>query len=315
LGKEYANALNAALVNQAQPLILLGGDQRLSPGINRLTLSPERDAYTVADKAFAEGYVTAAVLSTDNKIGQRTANAFKQYWLAKGGKLSRSITYSPTQFDHTTELKQLFDINQSEYRFRQISKTLAYKPKYASYRRSDIDFVFLIADNNTGRIVRPQITFFGGSDVPVLASPSIYNGIQDETNNMDLNNTSFPVLPWILISQEVAPYAGQLNMLFALGADAYSLAANLRALRADSSLSIEGNMGLLSVKSSGEVIGQPIWADFKQGLAQTQAQLNYLLAPEPDNSEQDVQNDTDQGIPTYNESNWDTRQSRRKSGT
>jgi outer membrane PBP1 activator LpoA protein len=331
LGKEYANFLSGAQRGEyddgsytknsfrradSRPLILLGGDHPLRNGVNRFTLSPERDARIVADRAFANGYVNAALLVPLTTNGQRSADAFTRYWLANGGKLSKSIRYSPKQFDHSTELKQLFDINQSEYRHNRLSQTLGYKPKYASYRRSDIDFVFMIADNNAGRIVRPQINFFGGSDIPVLSSSSIFNGIQDPTNNIDLDRTSFPVMPWVLIAQDVAPYAGQLNMLFALGADAYNLAANLTELRSDPYLSMQGHTGMLSIERSGEVIGQPIWARFSQGVAQTQIELEYLTPPAQDDTSLPAGlNGQPQGVPSYDESNWDPRQSRRRSGT
>ena len=332
LGKEYANFLNNHNLSRYQnggypksnlspglsrPLILLGGDQPLRRGIHRLTMSPERDARMVAERAFASGYINAALLVPLTTNGQRSADAFTRYWLANGGKLSKAIGYSPKQFDHSTELKQLFDINQSEYRHNRISQTLGYKPKYASYRRSDIDFVFMIADNDSGRIVRPQINFFGGSNIPVLASSTVYNGIVDPTNNIDLDRTSFPLMPWVLIAQDVAPYAGQLNMLFAMGADAYRLAANLPELRGDPGLSMQGHTGMLSIQPSGEIIGQPIWARFVQGVAQTQTELEYLTPPasETDSNSPADLNGQPQGVPTYDESNWDTRQSRRRPGS
>jgi len=333
LGKEYANFLNYLHLGRydkdrytqsnlspgvSRPLILLGGDQPLQKGVHRFTMSPERDARIVADRAFANGYVNAALLVPLSANGQRSADAFTRYWLANGGKLSKTIAYSPKQYDHSTEMKQLFDINQSEYRHNRISQTLGYKPKYASYRRNDIDFVFMIADNDAGRIVRPQINFFGGSSVPVLASSTVYNGIQDPTNNIDLDKTSFPVMPWVLIAQDVAPYAGQLNMLFAMGADAYRLAANLPELRNDPSLFMQGHTGMLNIDPAGEVIGQPIWARFIQGTAQTETELEYLTPPASETDSESPTNMTDQlqgGIPTYDESNWDTRQSRRKPGS
>ena len=317
LGKDYANRLtHLGAGAQSLPTILLGGDTILSRGVYRLTLSPERQGKIVADRALASGYVNAAILVPDDANGSRTAEAFSRHWLRSGGKLSKTITFSPRQFDHTTELKQLFDIKQSEYRHNAMSKLLGYKPDFAAYRRNDIDFVFLIADNNTGRIVRPQINFFSGTKMPVLSTTSIFNGIQDPTNNVDLDQTSFPVMPWVLVSNDVAPYAGQLNMLFALGSDAYSLAAQLQHMRSDPGLKLNGNMGILNIEASGEVGYRPIWANFKNGMAETDVELEYLLRPglDPENY-QHGDNEGPDGQGNYNESNWDHRQSRRKSGS
>lgn len=318
LGKDYANQLSIS--NQGGPPIptlLLGGDQNLDRATARLTISPEHQGRLVADRATALGHVNAAVLVPNNSTGQRTADAFTRHWLEQGGKLSKTVSYSPRQFDHSTELKQLFDINQSEFRHRKISQVLGFKPKFAAYRRNDIDFIFMIADNKSGRIVRPQIKFFSGASIPVLAPSSIYNGIPDATNNVDLDGTSFPVMPWVLLSNEVAPYAGQLNMLFAMGSDAYQLAANFRQMRSNPNLAVQGNMGVLSIQSTGEVISQPLWASFEEGLAESEQALPSIIRP-PSQPRTDSSLRSDrrtQGQSSYNESNWDRRESRRKTGS
>ncbi|NND00784.1 MAG: hypothetical protein HKN85_11445, partial [Gammaproteobacteria bacterium] len=189
LGTEYANQITESAntyqydsvsgydIREYQPpTILLGGDQPMGDHFSRLSMSPERQAKIVADRAQALGYVNAALLTPADDTGARTAKAFTRYWLNKGGKLSSSVSYSTTQFDHSTELKQLFNINQSEYRHQRLSRILGYKPEFAAYRRNDIDFIFMIADNQAGRIMRPQINFFSGTKIPVLATSSVYNG-------------------------------------------------------------------------------------------------------------------------------------------
>ncbi|MEM7358592.1 MAG: penicillin-binding protein activator [Pseudomonadota bacterium] len=318
LGKDYANQLTSS--NQAGaaiPTVLLGGDQFLPRHAARLTISPEHQGRLVSERAMASGYVNAAILVPNTTTGTRTADAFTRHWLQNGGKLSKAVSYSPRQFDHSTELKQLFDINQSEFRHRRISDVLGFKPKFAAYRRTDIDFIFMIADNKSGRIVRPQINFFSGATVPVLAPSSIYNGIPDETNNVDLDDTSFPVMPWVLMSNEVSPYAGQLNMLFAMGSDAYQLAANFREMRSNQNLALQGNMGILSIEPNGEVINQPVWAKFRDGMAESEQTLTPINRPQPrpDPGVRYEAEERQQGQRSYNESNWDSRQSRRKIGS
>ncbi len=318
LGKEYANHLVRYGASQSSPnTVLLGGDLPLSQGMYRLTLSPERQGQMVADRAMARGFINAAILSPDTNSGKRTAQAFSDAWLSNGGKLSKSILYSPKQFDHTVELKQMFDINQSKYRHNALSNTLGFKPKFAPYRRNDIDFIFMISDIKSGRIVRPQIDFFSGTKIPVIATSAIYNGIEDQANNMDLDQTEFPVMPWVLRSKDVSAYAGQLNRLFAMGTDAYSLTADLQALGGDPSLSINGNMGRLNIQQDGEIRYQPAWAKFNQGLIDTDISTTPLSQGAMQRmrilSERARSGQT--GGQRYNESNWDSRQSRRKDGS
>jgi outer membrane PBP1 activator LpoA protein len=316
LGKEQANQLISSSQGfNTIPTILLGGDQALDQNMARLTMSPEQQGRIVSERAFSRGFVNAALLVSNDSTGTRTAQAFSKHWLANGGKLSRTISYSPLQFDHSTELKQLFEINKSEFRMRKLSSTLGFEAEFAPYRRHDIDFIFMISENETGRILRPQITFFSGERVPVLSSSPIYNGIQDPINNVDLDRTSFPVMPWVLLSNDVAPYAGQLNMLFAMGSDAYRLAAEFEEMRNQSNKAIQGNMGVLSVETSGEVQFQPIWASFKDGTAESENELVPLERVPQNWMNSSGQPNSQHGTKSYDESNWDRRQSRRKSGS
>lgn len=321
LGKDYANQLSSYALQQGEvPTLLLGGDNAIGRNVIRLTMSPERDGIRVAKRALAEGHVTAAILVPDSADGQRIADSFVQHWLAHGGRISNVTPYSGQQFDHSTELKQLFTIHQSEYRHQKLSEALELKPKFSAYRRSDIDFIFMIANNKTGRIVRPQINFFSNSELPVYGSASVYNGIDDRTNNIDLDQTQFPVMPWIIRSVEVSPYAGQLNMLFAMGADAYKVAGNYRRLRQNPSLAIEGDMGRLSIGQDGEIRFQMLWAKFIDGAAKPANPINdieesarrgledfRMIIPQQSNSNKNGVN--------YDDSTWDPRQSRRKSGS
>lgn len=318
LGKDYANQVNS-YIGGAVPTVLLGGDTPLASSMNRLTLSPEMEGIRVAERALRNGHLTAALLVPEGTKSQRSVDAFSQFWLQNGGKISGTVRYSKQQFDHSVELKQLFNINQSDYRYRQLSSTLGFRPKFNAYKRNDIDFIFMIANNKTGRIVRPQINFFSGSKIPVYSTSEVFNGLQDSIQNKDLDDTRFPVMPWVLESREVAPYAGQLNMLFAIGRDAYSVAGQLQNLRNDSALAINGSTGQLNVNSSGEIHYQPVWAKFVDGEAVTDAELAPSLTPinssrngsrfgRPNRSQPN-------GEGNYNDSNWDSRQSRRKTGS
>jgi len=275
LGKDYANQVSnyngddhyqgGRYQSRQASTLLLGGDTPLNASTSRFTMSPEMEGARVAERAWRDGHLSAGLLVTDTASSRRTVDAFTRKWQSLGGKVSKTITYSPKQYDHSVELKQLFDINQSQYRHSKISQTLGFKPKFSAYQRSDIDFIFMIANTETGRLIRPQVNFFSGSKVPVYSTSSIFNGIQDKVNNFDLDGTHFPVMPWVLKSAKVAPYAGQLNMLFALGTDAYSVAASYRELRQNSDLAINGNTGQVSISNYGETMYQPVWASFRQG--------------------------------------------------
>jgi len=324
IGKDYANQVfSGAAQSNGVSTLLLGGDGDLYNQpyklFSRLTMSPEAEGIEVANHAKRLGYVTAAVIAPDTATGKRAGLAFQQQWLNQGGNISKTISYSSKQYDHSAQLKQLFDVNQSEYRYNRLANTLGYKPKFSAYSRSDIDFIFMIADNDSGRILRPQINFFSDTNVKVFSTSSVFNGIQDTTKNIDLENTHFPVMPWVLQSTEIAPYAGQLNMLFAMGSDAYKLAANYQSMLNNNTLSIAGNMGRLHIESDGEVIYRPAWAQYKEGKAVANTELPILedirqLQNRNSSPSNSTSNNSTSGSNSYDNSNWDTRQSSRKTG-
>jgi outer membrane PBP1 activator LpoA protein len=314
IAKDYANQITPA--NQYErntPTILLGGDHHLDRHSNRylfrLAPSPEADARALAQYAFDAGHISAGVLTPNTNYGNRSIAAFRQAWLELGGNISNVVTYSEQQYDHSTQLKSLFNINDSEYRHRQLSKEIGFKPKFSAYRRSDIDFIVMLANNQTGRILRPQINFYSGKTIPVYSSSMVFNGIQNPIENLDLEHTIFPVTPWVLQSTNFAQYAGQLNVLFAMGADAYSLSAQYRQFRDQPSMILAGKMGRLSVRDSGDIRVEPIWAQFKEGVAEPFQPLTPIKEQPINKIKQP--NYSPEGA-NYNDANWDARSARRK---
>ena len=324
LGRDYANRLNDHLFNSPAgqpPTILLGGDTQLRGATHRLTLSPESNGERVARKAFQDGHLNMALLMSGSNTNQRVAEAFSRTWLSLGGKISNTVLYSPERFDHSAELKQLFGIYESETRHSKLSGLLGYKPIFSAYKRPDIDYVFMIADNTVGRILRPQINFYGGVRMPVYSDSTIFNGIQNKPENLDLEQIRFPVMPWVLRSANVAPYAGQLNQLYALGIDTYRLAGNYVQMKNNPDLAINGSTGQLNIKRNGVIDFQPVWASFIDGEAIATETLGIDVDPlqsptrglqrlerRPGSSRRNPSNNNS----SYDDSNWDTRESSRK---
>ena len=301
LGREYADQVSA-VANGSVATLLLGGEAALTSGVARFAMGPEQEGKQIAERAWSDGHLSAAIIAPDDAVSQRTVSAFERRWSTLGGKITSSTRYSPKQFDHSVELKQLFAIDQSNYRYNRLRQVLGYRPEFSPYQREDIDFIFMLADDDTGRLLRPQINFFTGTRLPVYATSSVFNGIQDSVNNMDLDNTLFPVMPWVLKSAQVSPYAGQLNMLFAMGSDAYEIAGNFRALTGPGQLAINGNTGQVSINRFGEAVYTPVWAKFEQGEAIPETTLGLDLSPiESDNSNHTL-NSNVKGV--YNDSNW-----------
>lgn len=312
LGKDYANQLSSYSSIGSVPTVLLGGDAPLNSGTRRFATTPELEGAQIAERAWNDGHLSAAVMRARTPMSQRAVESFRQRWLELGGKIASIIDYSPSQFDHSVELKQLFAVNQSNYRHNQLSSTLGFRPKFSAYQRADIDFVFMHADDKAGRLLRPQINFFSGSKIPVYSASNIFNGIQDPINNVDLNKTRFPVMPWVIASAEVAPYAGQLNRLFALGADAYQLAASYQTLSSDPTSAFDGLTGRVSIANNRDVISKSAWARFEEGQANIIDSNGIDIRPvSAPNSLGTNGKGTNRGK-SYNQETWDADKSVRR---
>ena len=313
LGKSYANQMTRQSGSRV-PTILLGGDAPIGGSTTRLTKSPELEGIRVAERAIKDGHINAAILTNDSAYNRRVIDAFQGHWLQAGGKINTVVNYDKNQYDHSPQLKQMFNINNSESRYTSLSNTLGFKPKFSAYQRNDLDFIFMLADNDSGRIVRPQINFFSGSRIPVYSTSDIFNGIPDSINNMDLDNTQFPIMPWVFRSKETAAYAGQLNMLFAMGADAYLVAGNFNALRKNAESAINANTGQITINSNSEITYQPLWAKFKKGEATLLEPYQGDLTPQSlPTSLNGINTPNKKGI--YNENTWNAGESRRKTGS
>ena len=310
LGKNYANQASRSS-NSRVPTILLGGDSPIGGSTTRLTRSPESEGIRVAERALQDGHINAAILASDSGYNRRAIEAFRNHWLQAGGKVNAVVNFDKSKFDHTAELKQMFSINNSESRYTQLSNTLGFKPKFSAYQRNDLDFIFMLTDNDSGRIVRPQINFFSGAAIPVYSTSDIFNGIPDSINNMDLDETQFPIMPWVYESKETASYAGQLNMLFAMGADAYLIAGNFNALRQSPESAVNANTGQVTINANSEVSYKPLWAKFSKGKVKLLEPYTGRLSPLPAASPLNGINPSNKkGI--YNDETWDSGESKRK---
>ena len=267
LGKQAANNLIKKGSNNI-PTLLLGGDLPIQKSsFSRFSLSPEAEAREVANRNFKLGHITAAVIAPRSQWGERYASTFIAQWQHLGGIIASRVYYDDNAFDHATEIKQLFNIEQSRQRFIELSSILQMRPKFTPRRRQDIDFVYLVAKQETARVIRPQLSFHHGHNLPVYSTSSIYYGKHDEANNKDLNDTIFPTMPWFMSEEDNSYFIEALNHLYALGIDAYTLATSTNSLRYNNQSAIAGETGILSMNELGEITNEPVWAKMVYGKA------------------------------------------------
>jgi len=245
----------------------------LPPVFYQFALDPEGEAREAARRPLADGHVRAIALVPANNWGKRLLDSFTAELGAVGGELLTSATYDPGEQDYSSAITRALNLDQSKERYRRLSDVLGMYPEFEPRRREDVEFIFVAAQPEQGRLIRPQLKFHYASDLPVYATSAIYQ--PDVAANKDLDGLAFTDMPWLLslakdnsgLHAMVATSFVELQenqpRLVAMGVDAFRLLPWLYSGQQVSGL--PGATGLLSITANGVVQRQLEWARFSNG--------------------------------------------------
>ncbi|MDT0633864.1 penicillin-binding protein activator [Spectribacter hydrogenoxidans] len=276
LGKEQVTDL-AEMPRLPMPVLALnyrdGADQ--FPGFYQFGLAPEDEARAVADRAAAEGWRRAIALVPDGDWGQRVLGAFEEALYYAGGNLVDYATYDTSQNDHAEPIKRVLKYTGvREGQAREVATGPDGEPIERG-RRQDVDFVFLAAQPSHARLIRTQLRFYRASRLPVLATSHAFTGQVDPDRDIDLNGLMFADMPWVLSRRDVPRLAqiaerwpddaDRYPRLFAMGLDAWRLAARIRAGEMRAGDLFEGATGELYLEPDGQIRRRLDWGKFSRG--------------------------------------------------
>lgn len=225
-------------------------------------LAPEDEIKQAADTAWQAGHRFAAVLTPSGGDYQRIQDSFVNYWTSLGGTIVSVDSFADAR-DYSSVIKRVFSIDASEARAAQIRNLIPRESvQFVPRRRQDVDFIFLLANPNEGRQIKPTLAFHFADDVPVYAMPSIYDGGTNTAANRDLNNVVFNDAPWVLensdplkasVTATWAPATGPIQRLRAMGADAYRLYLRMELMRDYPYTRLSGATGTLHYQADGSI--------------------------------------------------------------
>lgn len=205
-------------------------------------LSIDAEARQVARSAYADHLRDAVVVQSVSPLSKRASQSFAEEWLALGGRISDTAEFGPQ-----ADLRRL----------------------HQKLSKSNADLVFLAADPDQARAVRPYLN----NQIPVFATSQINSGRVDPAANVDLNGIRFIEMPWLaqpdnltaMIYPRPDSLAPELQRFYALGIDACRIANEFlnRRLR----LNLEGVTGTLTLKSNGYVEREGMRSVFRDGSA------------------------------------------------
>lgn len=248
--------------------------QLFAPELYQFGLAPEDEAKQIAHLAHLMGHKRAMIIAPDIDWAERSVATFTQEWQASGGEIILDSRYIGAG-DFSDVIKTAMRINDSEERYKDLRSIIYTNMEFEPRRRKDIDVIFLIATPTEARQIKPTLAFHYAGNIPVIATSQIYTGESNPKGDRDLNGVRFSTLPWLFDqgteAQDVRTYAdapAAYNRLHALGADAFHLYARLPQLQRLPQTRLDGATGILSMNSKKQINRQPVWAEFRDGLAQ-----------------------------------------------
>lgn len=251
-------ALNYSDTNQMGP-----------PQLFQFGLAAEDEAREVSRRARADGLHSAAAMIPKGDWGDRVLNAFRQDWEANGGTL-----VAAQRVDQPVQLaQQIADM----LNVRNAGGGLQSSSGAQGSRRQDIDFIFLAATPQQAQQIKPTLNFQYAGDLPVYATSHVFSASGDQAQYNDMTGIRFCETPWLLdagnpLRQQVTrqwPQAnGSMGRLYAMGVDAYTLAARLGQLKALPDSRVEGLSGNLGMGANQRIERQLPWAQFVGGQVQ-----------------------------------------------
>ena len=150
------------------------------------------------------------------------------------------------------------------------------RAEYQPSRGDNMSFLFMVANPNQGRQLKPLLNFHYARNLPVYATSYIYDGTPAPRRDQDLDGVRFVDMPWILyqdtrlhqLARETWPEGhGRYNRLFAMGVDAYRLQARLYLLRTVAGSDLPGVTGNLHLDGA-RLVRESDWAEFRRGQPQ-----------------------------------------------
>jgi len=283
IGPLRKEAVEAVLSQPVLPVPVLALNQIETPlpdttGRFQFGLAPEDEAREAARRAWRDGYTRSIALLPDTEWGERVYAAFAGEWQALGGVILETQRYENAKADHSKVISAALNLDNSVARHRQLSAHLGRKLEFEPRRRQDLDIVFLAASPGQARLIRPQLSFFRATGIPVFATSQVFGGSPDAAADADMDGITFCDMPWVLdsgsnwkhLQQSINDYWGPNAMryarLYALGIDAWRIVPYLGELHGSMFGAYHGVTGNLTLDSQGVVNRSLRCARFSKGI-------------------------------------------------
>jgi len=265
---------------QVPTLLLNIGNQPLASYQSALSMRPENEAEQAAEVLSQQNYLSPLILSHQDKVSKRIAQAFSKKWQQTTGK-AVDIVYFEQGKQMQSSLKESLDVNASQTRIQQLKGRLKQVIKAEPRNRRDLDMIYLVGSAAQTRLIKPYIdvnTSPFAKVIPVYASSrshSYFNDLNNEDSASDLQNLTFTQMPWLLnakqrnkslakLSQDLWPKrTDSLSRIFAMGFDSYHLLSKIPLMQQAPYILHFGQTGTLQLEESNILTRSLTWGRYQ----------------------------------------------------
>ena len=220
------------------------------PGNAGFSLAPEDDGIIAAEYLLSREHRTALVIGGNDDNGRRAANAFRERFTERGGKVTDTLSVAETPGNLSTNL--------------------------AAAVQHGVDAIFLAVKGGTARAIAPQLALAGLAGKSRVGTSQLISGTGKPEQDAALDGIVYPTEVWTARGLAGLPAAstiganlptarGPAARLFAFGYDAWMLTAYLEKLATGNNVQLKGATGGLSLDGFGNVIRTPAWSTFNGG--------------------------------------------------
>lgn len=252
------------------------------PNICYFALSPEDEARDAARFIHQQGKQAPLVLIPRSGLGDRVANAFADEWQKQGGG-----TVLEQKFGSASELRASVggsgialtgspvSASQPQQSVTVAGLTIPAPPTDAEISSGRVDAAYILATPEEIGFIKPMIAMRNGSQsgVTLYASSRSAQGTAGADFRLEMEGLQYSEIPMLagsnpeLMRQALAAVHNDYSLarLYAMGADAWSLANNFSQMRQVQGFELSGNTGDLTASSDCVINRKLSWLKYQQG--------------------------------------------------
>lgn len=273
---EELQKMNDKLTNTV-PQLYLNQTEHFTPQLNQFyfSLSPAQEASDAAHKLFNDGVKLPLLLASNDPIGKRMADSFKQTWLALTNN-NAEVHYYDAGDQMKLTVQEALGVKDSQARISRMRDLLGSRLESDFRSRQDIDAIYMISGSQDLALLKPFLDVnFSVFSEPVALYTTSRSRLENESKQaaQDLNKLMISDIPWLMrpsnetqmVSELWSTWSNSQKRLYVMGFDSLELVNRLAQMRAFPGYQFMGRSGALSVKQNGLIDRQLSWGQYIQG--------------------------------------------------